>query len=317
MNFIRFILVWKYHLLVIGLIAGLLSAFFSSKLFVTPLYKSFAVVYPTNIYPYSDETETEQMLQLFNSGDIRDSIIRKFELRKRYGIKASNQYYLSTLFYVYSQRISIRKTEFESVVINVLDADPKVACDIVNAILHYYDLKVRSVHKLKFKEVLDNFELVLAKKRVLLDSIQNSIDDITVNKGLPKVKVPDLNLIKSFSTRVKDSIAIEDFDKNIVRRMRSGTGSDGELVMLVSLAMSEAEAYSEFKLKYDEAVLNYNREYTYSTVVSPPFVSDKKVYPKVWLIISLSVLATLFLSIVIISYWEDRKKKPESAPVAQ
>ena len=35
-------------------------------MFITPLYKSEAVAYPANVTPYSDESETEQMLQIIS-----------------------------------------------------------------------------------------------------------------------------------------------------------------------------------------------------------------------------------------------------------
>ena len=71
------IIKWKYHLLAVIVAAMLLSVLFSSPIFITPLYKSYAVVYPSNISPYSTENETEQMMQMFQSRDIRDSVIHK------------------------------------------------------------------------------------------------------------------------------------------------------------------------------------------------------------------------------------------------
>ena len=73
-NLLQLLLKWKFHLGVIVLIAAVLAAIFSGSAFITPKFKSFAVVYPANIAPYSDENETEQMLQVFQSNDIADSI---------------------------------------------------------------------------------------------------------------------------------------------------------------------------------------------------------------------------------------------------
>jgi len=73
---------WKYHILIITAIGLILSAIFSGSYFITPKYKSYAVVYPANISPYSDESATEQMLQILQSKDIKDSVIKEFDLSK-------------------------------------------------------------------------------------------------------------------------------------------------------------------------------------------------------------------------------------------
>lgn len=314
MNVFRLILKWKYHLILLVGAAIILSGLFSSKLFVKPLYNSYAVVYPSNIFPYSDESETEQMLQLFKSSAIRDSIIKKYDLGKHWGVDPNKKYYLSTLLYLYSKRIEIRKTEFESVEIDVMDYDPKVACDIVNSIISYYDQSVQRLHKIKFQEVVHNFEGVLAKKRNTLDSIQNAIDELTLGKGLPAVNQPDPAFMKTFADKAGTTEAEAAKELDLAKRMRSKPASkEARLLLLSSLAMSEAEAYSKFKLNYDEAVLNYNRDYTYSNIVISPYVSDKKAFPKSWLIVSLSALATFFLALVAISVIENRRMKPLAA----
>jgi uncharacterized protein involved in exopolysaccharide biosynthesis len=88
---------WKWHLLSIAVVAALLAAVFSGSFFIKPKYKSYALVYPSNIAPYSDESESEQMLQWLQSQDIRDSIIRKFNLAEHYRIDSSYKYYQSTM----------------------------------------------------------------------------------------------------------------------------------------------------------------------------------------------------------------------------
>ncbi|NLA24746.1 MAG: hypothetical protein GX879_07245, partial [Bacteroidales bacterium] len=62
---------WKWHLLIIALVAAALGALISSPIIIKPKFKSFAVVYPANVYPFSEESETEQMLEVIQSLDIR------------------------------------------------------------------------------------------------------------------------------------------------------------------------------------------------------------------------------------------------------
>ena len=59
----------------VSIISVALAVIFSSPTFIPPKYKSEAVVYPINISNYGTESRIEQMLQLFEGNDIRDSII--------------------------------------------------------------------------------------------------------------------------------------------------------------------------------------------------------------------------------------------------
>jgi len=90
--------------------------------------------------------------------------------------------------------------------------------------------------------------------------------------------------------------------------MRKGhQGTNGRLVMLLNLAQTEALAYSEFKLKYDQALLDYNREYTYTNIVSRPFPADKKSSPVTWLIVLMSTFAALMAAVFVVAVIENRK----------
>ncbi|MBE0640691.1 MAG: hypothetical protein IH599_01565, partial [Bacteroidales bacterium] len=114
MNLLQLVIKWRRHLAVIGVLAAVLAILVSSPLVIKPRFKSFATLYPSNIWPYSDESESEQMLQLLNSTEVRDSVIGRFDLTNHYGLKPGDKYYRSTLNYMYSRYVKIRKTEFEA-----------------------------------------------------------------------------------------------------------------------------------------------------------------------------------------------------------
>jgi uncharacterized protein involved in exopolysaccharide biosynthesis len=54
------------------------------------------------------------------------------------------------------------------------------------------------------------------------------------------------------------------------------------------------------KVEYENAVRFYTDELTYANVVTEPYPSDKKAYPVRWLIVAFTMIATLFLAIIII-----------------
>ncbi len=92
-NLINLLLKWRIHLMVILAVALVLAVIFSSPFFITPKFKSIAVIYPANVSPYSEESETEQMYQVLQSQDIIDSVITKFNLAAHYKISSDYKYY--------------------------------------------------------------------------------------------------------------------------------------------------------------------------------------------------------------------------------
>src|ERR1035437_1547923 len=133
LNLIAIAYKWRKHLIVVTLIAGAAAMLFSSSLFIQPLFSSIAIVYPSNVKPYSQESNSEQMLQLLQSREIRDSLIKTFNLYQHYDIdpKGAKSYY--TISRYFDDAVTIRKTPYESVEVKVMDADPTTACQMVNA----------------------------------------------------------------------------------------------------------------------------------------------------------------------------------------
>ena len=74
----------------------------------------------------------------------------------------------------------------------------------------------------------------------------------------------------------------------------------GEMKLIEEMMTSESEGYTVFKLDYDRALLDYNRNYTFVNILTHPYPADKKDYPIRWLIVFGSLIAVLFLSVIII-----------------
>jgi uncharacterized protein involved in exopolysaccharide biosynthesis len=308
-NILAILIRWKIHLAIVFVAAALLAAFFSSPIFITPLYKSYAIVYPSNILPYSDETETEQMMQIMQSKDIRDSIIRKFDLPRHYGIDPNYKYFMSTLLWEYGKKVKITKTPYSAVSIEVWDKDPKVACDIVNEIMNQYNFKVRSLHKEKFWEVVVNYRTLINMKKQELDSIAKKADELGTKYGLLDFPSQTREVMRSYLGTGTDR---SNRGGETMRLKKNLEEKGGEREMISNLMVSEAKDYSTFKLDHDRAMLDYNRNYTFVNILNKPFPADKKSYPVRWVIVVVSSLAALLLAVFVIGFIE-RRKQTESA----
>jgi hypothetical protein len=74
----------------------------------------------------------------------------------------------------------------------------------------------------------------------------------------------------------------------------------GELIEVVEALRNEAINFSLLKVDYANAVRFYTDELTYANVVTPPYPADKKSYPVRWLIVAFTMIATVFLAIILI-----------------
>ncbi|MDO9511285.1 MAG: Wzz/FepE/Etk N-terminal domain-containing protein [Bacteroidales bacterium] len=306
LKLIQMLVKWRLHLGIVVLAAIVLSAVFSGPTFIKPKYKSYAVVYPSNIAEYSDESLTEQMLQIIQSTDIRDSIISHFDLMAHYGIDTNKEYWKSTLYYVYGKNIKISKTMYESIMIEVYDTDPQKACDIINAIIDYYNLKVRVLHNSKFSEVVHMYERHLIYKDRQLDSLNARMSELGSKYGLLDFDYQTQEVTRGFLRTVQGGSGNVNTSE-VLRIKKNMEEYGGEWLMLKEIIKNEAINYATIKKEFDNAVMNLDRGYTYVNLVTPPEPADKKTYPVRWIIVTISALAALLFSIIAIGLIENAR----------
>ncbi len=298
---------WKVHLTVIVIIAAVLGGVFSGPAFITPLYKSHAVLYPANTDSYSEESETEQMLQIFNSQDIKDSVINKFKLDEHYNIDKNYKYYKSVLYNEYGEKIKIGKTPYEAVSIDVLDKNPDTAAMIANSLIHFYDKKMARLHKTKYVEVADMYRLQLQKKRNTIDSLKTILQELGEDYGIIEYSNQSQEIFRGLLGTYDGNIG--KINKKEVERLKKNMEKySGQLLEVTEMIQNEARTYVQVKLDYELAVRFIDSHMTYSNIVSAPFVSDRKEYPVRWIIVALAALAAFMFSSFIIMFIENRKK---------
>ncbi len=294
-------IIWKrkFHFIVIGLVAVILSALFSGPSFITPRFKSTARIYPThNIATYSDESETEQMLEILNSRDIKLRMFDAFNLPEVYGIDRNSPHFLTYMLGIYDKNVNAGKTEFETVEIKVIDEDPQRASDMCDSIISFYNRKVGSMHAVKYMEIERLTDKRLQQKFAELDSLQ------------PKYEM------------FRDQYKLFDYEKQVeevteayMRSLYKNTSGSAEsrllkeqyenLVHYGTDALITGLRYRDTRMKIDSmietkviAVAEATKDITYSHIVENPIPADKKSYPIRWLIVALSLISTLFAGLV-------------------
>jgi len=289
---------WKVHLIIITIVAIAIGAFISSPIVITPKFKSLAIIYPVNTYTYSKESTTEQMLQVLNSNDIKEKMLAAFDLLKHYKIDPKEPQYYTYFLDEYNSNVNINKTEYESVEITVLDKNSKIACQMVDSIIKFYDDKIASLHKRKQKEVIEISRVEFEKKKHELDSLESIVKNYRQNYGI-------MNYNSQVLEATKGEFAGNNQAKELFKNLQE-YGVDYQRLdpMLYNVRKEVIDDKHMLEVAYRE----YNKHISYSQIISTPYPADKKSYPIRWIVVAITVITSLIFSIIVIAVIESKQK---------
>ncbi len=307
MNLLKIFLKWKWPLLILHVIAALLAIFISSPLIIKPKFRSSTVLYPSNIQPYSDESQTEQMLQWLNSRDIMDSMIVRYDLAKHYQIPADAKSHNTIIEYMYNKHIKINKTQYESIKVDVLDTDPVRARDMVYSIIDFLNLKIRSIHREKYGEVIRSYRQMLDNKKKEIDSVMQQHHLLRTKYELIDYGNQTREIVRGYLRTVDGSNSTQINTREVAKLKANIEEKGGDFIYYNTMIYALLDHYSRIKYDYEAHLYHYNKEFTYVNFVSHPVVSDKKAYPVRWLILAYALLGTAVFSILAIALIENTK----------
>jgi capsular polysaccharide biosynthesis protein len=299
---------WKKHLIFVGFLAVISSAFFSSSIFIKPKYKSTARIYPSkNIYVFSDESESEQLLEIISAQDIKLKVMDAFDLSTVYKISKKEPQYLSYMLSEFNDNVSFKKTEYETVEISVLDTDPKRAAAMCDSIIAFLDEKILVMHRIKYVEAAK-----VAKKEI--DMITNQIDSVRNKMDFMRkeYRILDYGLQTKEITKGMVDILVKQKEnspegRRIEKWLKDLAENGGEFDILNKQQIMMTTQLEALKKIYDEAVSGSEKTIIYGQRIQNPIPADKKSYPLRSLIVFLSTFAALFAAILVILFLENKK----------
>lgn len=297
----RLVAKWKWHLLILVVVAGALAVLFSSSWFIKPKYKSTATVYPANIVVLSDESESEQMIELIQSTDIKFRVIETFELFDHYEVSKDDPNYVDKILKFYDGNISFQKTPNEAIVISVVDEDPQIASDIADSIICYYNDMVLEMNKEKSAEVVKIYYDSYQKKLVEIDSLAVLLKSYRTEYGLLDLSAQ----VEKYTEAIYMGKSLDEA-RTVLGNWKEYGADYQKTDSLYYYAISDMHTA---KRVYESALRDVNKKQTYAHVVSKPFPADKKSYPVRWLIVLFSVLGAFLAGVILISIIEGNKKE--------
>ncbi|HPT02377.1 MAG TPA: hypothetical protein PLJ84_07235 [Bacteroidales bacterium] len=313
--------------------AALLSLIFSSPVFITPRYRSTVIMYPASsnsiskallndnsnvdkdILEFGEDEQTEQMLQVLNSGLLRDKIISKFRLADHYGIKPSSRFFNTRLYKQYENNITFKRTEYMAVKVSVLDRDPQMAADIANSIASLFDTVKNDMQK---ERAMQGYRIVEEEYNRLQQEVRKKEDSLT---DIRKKGVHDY---ETQAEMINQQLAVE-----IARGNKTGVKAlekkldilsqyGGAYVSLRDALELEQEQLNFVKTRYDEAKIDAHKSIPQKFIVQNAYKAEKKAYPVRWLIVLTSILSTFLITamaIAAVEQWGNELQKLKSFPV--
>ncbi len=285
---------WKTHILVAVAAAIVLSVIISSPLFIKPKYKSSGKLYPVNFQVYSEESESEQLLENIRSVDIKFRLIDAFELDKVYKVNRQDPLYKTYILDKFNKNISFKKTEFESVEIKVLDENPQRASDMVDSIILYFNQMLQKQHAVKYLEVAEIAAHDLEIKNREIDSLSTIMNELRSQYGLLDYDTQ----VEGATTGLMEAAAKNGNTKPAKEMIENLKVKGGEFQRMQNQLMEFERVADSLKIQHDWGLSHGTKKISYGIVVENPFPADKKSYPVRWLIVFLSAVATLFAGMV-------------------
>ena len=305
--------VWRKRKVIIILTGIAFVASIVVSLFLTPLYKSTAIVFPTatstvsfseqrnakaSSMDFGEEDQAEQLLQILQSSRIRNRIVEQFDLFNHYDIdpKDENRYF--KLGQEYSSHIQFTRTKYGSISIDVLDKEPILAAEIANKIVDLIDTVKNDMVK---ERTVPAFDINLRKRQMLETEINGILAELD---SLSKMGVVTSEGRANLYQAYNESKSAEDkaFVKNQINvNIANGARFDG----LEILRDERITKLTKFEDSYEQSESDANANFNHKFIVEPAVVADKKAKPKRMIIVLLATMGA-FLFVVFALLVQDR-----------
>lgn len=320
-NLLVFILRWRKQLLIVGFAAAIISA--GVSLMIDDKYQSTVIFFPAqnsslskavmtmdvgaknDISTFGEEEQAEAMLQILNSDKIKWKIWAKYDLMNHYEIDPTHKFANTQLGKTWEGNVNYRRTEFNSIRIDVMDKDPQMAADIANDIAALVDSTKNEMLRNRAAQALE----VIEKEYTDLTGYMQELDDsLTVlrKKGVQEYDKQIEQITKVYYE------AIAAGKQNVVRELESQLDTLAKYGSAYKSMTENLEFLRErfvlLKGKYDEVKVDAAQNITHKFVVNEAQKQEKKAYPMRSLIVVVSTLSSLLLAILIIIGVENYKR---------
>lgn len=313
---IKKILQWKKQFLYITLVTGFIMGI---VVFLIPKqYKSTVVVFPARQFSVSklvieanagnqedymmfgDADDAEKLIQLLNSDALKLKVADAFHLWERWHVKDTVFAY-HYLKQKWEDQVTIKRTEYNSIKIEVHDYTADSAAFVANGIAAFADSVRWEMNREVSGKVLaivkEEYDYTLLRMKELEDSL-HKLRQLGVLHFKEQVKA----FSKSYAK------AIEKNDLQAMKRLESKLDTLKKYGTAYNNVKDNLEKYGskypDIKMKYDEAMVNYRAQIPIKFVVEHAIPNEFKARPKRMIILAISILAANFFGLFYLLFRE-------------
>ncbi|MBL7933595.1 MAG: hypothetical protein JNL60_16955 [Bacteroidia bacterium] len=281
-------------------------------------YKSTAILFPARQFSVSkliieanagnqedymilgDADDCEKLMQLLNSDELKLKVANAFNLWKRWKIKDTVFAY-HYLKIKWEDMVTIKRTEYNSVKIEVYDYTANGAAQIANGISDYSDSvrfeMNRRISGPVLKIVKQEYDNTLLRMKELEDSLYK-IRQLGVLHYKEQVKA--YSKIYARAVEKNDLPAIKRLEAKLDTLKKYGSAYQNTKDNLDKYSAK----YPDIKMKYDEALVNYNTQLPIKFVVEKAKPNEYKAKPKRLIILLITVVAANLLGLFYLLFRE-------------
>lgn len=252
-----------------------------------------------------DADDVEKVMQILNSDALKIKVADAFNLWKRWKIKDTvfSYHYLRLKW---DDMVSIKRTEYNSIKVDVYDYTADSAAFVANGIVQYCDSVKHDMNKQLTYSVLQvvkqEYDSTVARMKKLEDSIQ-----VLRNLGVLHYKEQVKAYSKSYAR------ALEKNDIGAIKRLEAKLDTlrkyGGAYQNMHDNLDKYSSKYPDIKMKYDEALVNYNTMLPVKFVVEKAKPNEFKAKPRRAVYLAISVLACNLIGLFVLLFRE-RLAKP-------
>lgn len=323
-NFIRFI-AKNWLILTIVFVVAAVLAFVAGSL-IPPHYRSTAIIYAprTNaisqiilaeesvnerldMKAYAMEEETEQMMELLNSREIKDVLIKKYDLKNHYDIRDDERYGQTKLYNYLEKSLIVKRTKYGAISISFEDKDPQLACTITNDVICLLDSFKRQVENERavaaYEVLTKQLEEIHQEQKRIADSLE-----VVMQHGVYDFSTQSERITQQYA------IAVAQGNTAGIQRLEAEMKKLAEWGAKSAAFLEVQENFCRYEALCRQQILNVKADMSNDIptkfVVQKAIVSDKKCYPKKSILMTLSAVGALAITLVILLVMENLKAVP-------
>lgn len=317
-NIIIFLFKKRKAIIIITTVAAVVSIIVS--LIIEEEFKSSVVIYPAStssvskalltdmsrapkdILKFGEEEETEQLMQVLQSNEIKEKIIAKYQLMQHYKINPTDKYAKTKLLKEYDDKISSRKTQYQAIEISVFDTDNNMAASIANDITLILDSVYNKVQKDRAFKALEIIENQYNLEKEYVAQLEDSLS-VLRGLGIFDYQIQVSNYTEAHTAAIAkgqtQKAKLLQGKLDVLAKYGSAYNS------LSQLQVKEIEQLSLLKSKYEEAKVDAYQNLPHKYIVNPAQVSEKKAKPIRWLIVVISTISAFIFAVFLLLVLEN------------